>query len=331
MKRKILIAVAFLMLAGYSFGQIYTPSGVIAGSSGSTTNVGIGIATPTSALHVIASGSQATSYTGSKFLNTSILGVSPLNPLTKVGLEISSTGQWGDPHASVHNNNIGLYVSAVSGAVNNYDAIFNGGGNVGIATTSPEQKLVVKGAISIYNPDEDGNIALFFGREHAANIYGKWGIQYVHAGEIGASSLPGLNFWIPNSGNNYLFLADNGNVLIGKNLQVNTAYKLDVNGAVRANEVDVNTTGADFVFEKDYSLMSLSDLEKSIQKNKHLPGVPSASEMQKNGMSLGETNTVLLQKVEELTLYMIEQNKKIDNLQKDNESLKNEVELIKNK
>ena len=77
--------------------------------------------------------------------------------------------------------------------------------------------------------------------------------------------------------------------------------------------------------------MNLSDLEKSINANKHLPGVPSASEMQKNGMSVGETNKVLLQKVEELTLYLIDQDKKIEKLQQDNESLRKEVEAGNNK
>ena len=122
-----------------------------------------------------------------------------------------------------------------------------------------------------------------------------------------------------------------GHVLIGETSQTNTAYLLDVAGEIRANELTVNTTGADFVFDKDYSLMNLSDLEKSINANKHLPGVPSASEMQKNGMSVGETNKVLLQKVEELTLYLIDQDKKIEKLQQDNKSLRKEVEAGNNK
>lgn len=114
---------------------------------------------------------------------------------------------------------------------------------------------------------------------------------------------------------NAMMVLKNGNVLINKNSQGNAAYKLDVNGIIRANEVVINTTGADFVFEKEYKLMSLELLEQNINKNKHLPGIPSACEMQKNGVSLSELNTSLLQKVEELTLYIIEQNKRIGKLE----------------
>jgi hypothetical protein len=72
----------------------------------------------------------------------------------------------------------------------------------------------------------------------------------------------------------------------------------------------------DYVFEKDYKLPSLKAVEKHIAANKHLPGVPSASEMKKNGVDLSEMNMTLLKKVEELTLYMIEQNKKIEALER---------------
>jgi hypothetical protein len=101
-----------------------------------------------------------------------------------------------------------------------------------------------------------------------------------------------------------------GNVLIGKTAQANSTYKLDVDGKIRASEVVVNTDGADFVFEPDYKLYSLPELETYVKQNKHLPEIQSASEMQANGANLSELNTKLLQKVEELTLYLIEQNKK---------------------
>jgi hypothetical protein len=89
---------------------------------------------------------------------------------------------------------------------------------------------------------------------------------------------------------------------------------LDVNGNARMNEVVVNSTGADFVFAPAYHLPSLQYLDSYIHQQHHLPGIASASQMQKEGMDLGENQTRLLQKVEELTLYIIEQNKKIDAL-----------------
>ncbi len=108
-----------------------------------------------------------------------------------------------------------------------------------------------------------------------------------------------------------LVITNTGNVLIGKTAQINAAYKLDVEGDIRANKIVVNTNGADFVFEKGYALKPLTEVEQFIKAHQHLPEISSAANMQANGVSLGELNTKLLQKIEELTLYMIEQNKKL--------------------
>ena len=96
----------------------------------------------------------------------------------------------------------------------------------------------------------------------------------------------------------------NGNVGIGTQ---NPNYKLDVAGTIRANEIIVNTTGADFVFAEDYQLRPLSEVKAFIKENKHLPEIKSAQEMQENGIGVNEFQTQLLQKIEELTLYIIQQ------------------------
>ncbi len=72
----------------------------------------------------------------------------------------------------------------------------------------------------------------------------------------------------------------------------------------------------------DYNLMPLDELEESIKKNKHLPGLPSAKNVEANGIMVGEMTQTLTQKVEELTLYIIELNKKVEKLEKENQSLK---------
>jgi hypothetical protein len=112
-----------------------------------------------------------------------------------------------------------------------------------------------------------------------------------------------------------------GNVLIGKQTQTNTSYMLDVAGNVRANKVVVNTTGADFVFASGYRLPSLKTVEQFIKANHHLPGIASAQQMQQDGLNLGDNQTKLLQKIEELTLYVIEQQKQIKALQEENKKI----------
>ncbi len=93
-------------------------------------------------------------------------------------------------------------------------------------------------------------------------------------------------------------------------------YKLAVYGNIHAKEVVVEAIWSDFVFEKNYNLTPLAEVEKYIHKYKHLPDVPSASEVKENGVSVGENQALLLKKIEELTLYVIELNKKNEELQK---------------
>lgn len=112
-----------------------------------------------------------------------------------------------------------------------------------------------------------------------------------------------------------------GNVLIGKYSQANTAYKLDVSGPARADKIVVNTTGADFVFDSAYALSPLSQVETYIRQNHHLPDIAPAAQMQQEGLDVGANQTRLLQKIEELTLYVIELNKKNELLQKKVEKL----------
>ena len=85
------------------------------------------------------------------------------------------------------------------------------------------------------------------------------------------------------------------------------ATDLNLNGNLAANNITVKANGntADFVFEEEYNLRELSEVENFIKTNKHLPDIPSATEMEEQGVNLAEMNKLLLQKVEELTLYSI--------------------------
>lgn len=101
-----------------------------------------------------------------------------------------------------------------------------------------------------------------------------------------------------------------------------SGYRLKVNGRIRAKEVKVDASWSDFVFEPGYDLKPLDELEKAIQSEGHLPGIPTASEVEAHGVSVGEMDAKLLQKVEELTLYVIALDKK-------NRALEHELEQVK--
>ncbi len=126
------------------------------------------------------------------------------------------------------------------------------------------------------------------------------------------------------SGNNMLNI-DGGSVGIGTPVP---DEKLTVKGRVHAQEIKIDLLGPcapDYVFEKDYDLLSLDEVNTYIEKNKHLPEVPSAKEMEENGLKLGDMSLLLLKKVEELTLHLIQTNKRLEMLEKENAELKKKI------
>ena len=121
------------------------------------------------------------------------------------------------------------------------------------------------------------------------------------------------------TGTKGIYVSSSGNVRIGDGSMIPT-NALEVNGTVRSKEVVVETNNwSDFVFDTEYELMSLSETDRYIHENGHLPDIPSASEVRENGIELGEMNALLLRKIEELTLYVIE-------LEKEIQKIKNGVE-----
>jgi hypothetical protein len=130
-----------------------------------------------------------------------------------------------------------------------------------------------------------------------------------------------LKFWVTPS----------GSVGISNNLRIGTTaangvysnYKLSVDGDMIAKRCVIQVSDwADYVFDDDYSLPSLNEVEAFVNENKHLPGVPDACEVADKGIEVGEMNKILLQKVEELTLYMIQLKKQNDQLQSQIDDLK---------
>jgi len=164
-------------------------------------------------------------------------------------------------------------------------------GNVGIGITSPQKKLDVNGDINFSGSLFQNNVPVNFS-----------------------------GYWASNGNNIYY---NNGNVGIGIS-NPSTDYKLSVAGKILAEELQILLVQDwyDNVFEEDYCLMDLNELESFVKQNNHLPDIPSEAEVKENGISIGEMNALLLKKVEELTLYIIEQQKMIENQHSEINNLK---------
>jgi hypothetical protein len=190
-------------------------------------------------------------------------------------------------------------------------------GKIGMNVGSPVTDVHMKGFALIEGPAS----SLLLGGVTGAPL-GEWGIEYNDQG-----TTAGLNFWKPfgnttwpGTHNNIMFISDAGNVSI--NTDDSEGYRFAVNGDMIAEEIVVklHQDWPDFVFSKEYGLMDLEDVESYITENSHLPNVPSAKEVE-NGVNLGEMDATLLQKIEELTLYMIDLQKQVNELKKENEML----------
>lgn len=147
-----------------------------------------------------------------------------------------------------------------------------------------------------------------------------------------ATSFSPDTYFYRNSANN---IRTPGSLLIDNNVCIGTidpkGYKLAVNGSAIFTKAVVkqNANWPDYVFANDYDLYPLTLVEQFIKVNKHLPEVPTAKEIEKNGLDIGNNQTLLLKKIEELTLYLIEQNRSINDLKKENEQLKKNNEELK--
>ncbi|CAN5272204.1 hypothetical protein BH09BAC3_BH09BAC3_35260 [soil metagenome] len=198
-------------------------------------------------------------------------------------------------------------------------------GNVGIGANAPIGKFHIRTSgtsvnpVSFYEPD----LSLFLQNSNPTNgnlnviAFGdasNYGVA--HIGSIlNHSTHSGKLFFLTRPANGVpavrMLVDETGNVGIGTS---SPDQKLTVNGKIHATEVIVTATvpTPDYVFETSYVLPDLKDVKSYIDQNKHLPELPSAAEMEKNGINLSEMNMLLLKKIEELTLYLIQQNKQLE-------------------
>lgn len=210
-------------------------------------------------------------------------------------------------------------------------------GNVGIGTSNPLDKLHVNGNLLMptytqvrlgTENNNTGHVRMLVSTPQHYNNF--WDIK------------GNLYFRRNNNGSNQgaiMGLQNDGTVTIGVWEKYNNSvtdtdgHKLMVNGGIMCEKIKVieDVPNSDHVFESDYYLRPLEEVKSFVEENKHLPEIPSAKEFQENGYNIGEMDDVLLRKVEELTLYMIEMKEKVDHLEAENAELKSAIENTTNK
>lgn len=221
-----------------------------------------------------------------------------INQDGNVGLNISS------PLAKFHMNGSALF-SNIAG--NPTSAACIRGNSAYSTATTPDYTFWNNDQVGMFHP---GSNMLAF------SVSGAEKMRIHSNGNIGIHTL-----------NPTADLTVNGSVLVGDpaTLTMPSGYKLYVQTGILTEKVKVAVAGsadwADYVFAKEYKLKTLDEVEKYILTNAHLPGVPSSEEAVKDGIDLGKMDAKLLEKIEELTLYMIEQNKKLKELEMKNEEL----------
>jgi len=168
-----------------------------------------------------------------------------------------------------------------------------------------------------YNITTGGNNVMIGSYAGAGNVIGTGN---VFIGYNSAYNETGSNkLYIDNSSTSTpLVYGDFNSNQVGINALPPTGYTFAVGGKAIAEEIVVKLRAdwSDYVFENTYRLPTYGELERYIQAHHHLPDVPSAAEVKDNGVSLGEMNAILLKKIEELTLYILEQNKRISQLER---------------
>lgn len=292
-----------------------THFGYASGNSGGagTENTGFGwlsLLSYTTGYGNVAFGNQALQKTTTGQLNLAIGGFSLQNNL-------GGFGNVGLGYASLINN-----VSGNNNIAIGADALYanNANGNIAIGRSALQNVTTGINNLAIgYQSGNSGNGSnnIFIGSQsgfsetgsdklYIANsntvtplIYGDFSTKYLAVGEVAA--------------------ADRAAATSG-------GYRLLVKGGMITEKIKVAVAGsadwADYVFEPSYKLMSLDKVESFIKENKHLPNVPSAEDMSKNGLDVMQTSAKLMEKIEELTLYMIEMNKEIKALKEENAKLK---------
>jgi len=302
--KKVLLIAAILAIQLTS-AQLYIPNGNISGATanGSTGNVGIGEGNnnPQSKLAILNNGAAGS--------NQFELRTGHLRNPDRYFMKniISGTG----------NEDVTFFLR--------HDGQMFVDGNVGIGTTVIENSEGWNKALQIQGNEHSKILA-----SSSNVITGLWAHNYGFYGAP-AGGITGTYtnhpFSFITNGSNKMTIFSNGKVAIGTSqLDSDPNFLLYVKKGIKAEQVKVEIASAngwaDYVFNKSYKLNALEEVEKHIEEKGHLPNIPSAEEVKKNGINLGEMDAKLLEKIEELTLYVIQLNKDVKKLEEENKQLK---------
>lgn len=245
--------------------------------------------------------------------------------LVLVGMSVSA--QWSTSGTNIYNTNTGNVGIGTSSPTETLD-ITRSSGSAGVILNRPYGDIANQtlGYFRVQNPTTSDVLNIAFRKfngdhEMVQSAYsssaGRWlAYSYLNLTTQKYEIRNGIiDVEFLNTGN--ILLSNTGNVGIGTS-SIPSGYKLAVDGKIICEElmVELSTSWPDYVFKPNYKLSPLSEVESFINENGHLPGIPSAEEVEANGVSVGEMNVKLMEKIEELTLYVIELQKDIDILKK---------------
>ncbi|MFT4981233.1 MAG: hypothetical protein ACI9UR_001084 [Bacteroidia bacterium] len=266
-----------------------------------TGNVGMGVATPNERLEVNGNARFQDSVYVEKMLGVGT--TSPDNVLDVQG-DVTSTAHVSEFTTNYSGNTDIRAISAISTPADGYGyGVHATGGYRGVYGNNPGGDYAGS-SVGVYGYSS-GTAGIRYG------VYG-------NASNSGGTNAYGVYGVATGATNNWAGYFGSGNVYVANELLVNTTsgatgYDVSVDGKIICEELKVQASGSwpDYVFAADYTLPTLKEVEDHIEKNNHLPGVPSAAVVEAEGINVGEMQKILMEKVEQLTLYMIDANKKI--------------------
>lgn len=303
-------------------------------------------------------GSQWTTTGNNIYYNTGSVGIGTTSPAGRLHTHSSSADNrlylTNSSTGSTGGDGVLLQADAANAYLWNYEngpfhfgtnaaarMTISSAGNVGIGTTTPVSLVNLQGGSANWSEtapgtsvgtlhldpgastDSYGNAITFGASDHGNGELAHAGIYVRSDGNYGTKMYFGTTDSYASGTKMRMMIDHLGGVGIGAP-SIPAGYLLAVGGKIIATEVVVRLLPSwpDYVFKKGYKLKTLNELEEYVEANHHLPGIPSAKEIDKDGLSIGDIVTKQMEKIEEMSLYLIEINKKVENLETENKQLK---------